>query len=158
MIRIRIARRRSALALLSALVAASLVGAALGRSLAPPRIDVLTLAPTGSGSSSHYLIGLRIDNPNEDPITGELKFTIRVPGQGVLTGGTGGIVIPALDRPTIEIEVDGDTLPSFSQLRAAADNDKLEYELFGAIILKGVKGRLPIQGRGALTLTAPPKN
>jgi hypothetical protein len=158
MIRIRIGKRRAALCALWALAAASLVGAAVGRSLAPPRIDVLTLAPASSGSSTHYLIGMRIDNPNEDPITGELKFTIRLPGQGVLTGGTGGIVIAALDRPTIEIEVDGDTLPSFSQLRAAANGDRLEYELYGAIILKGVKGRLPIQGHGAVTLAAPPKN
>jgi hypothetical protein len=158
MIRIRIAGRRSAWGALWLLLAASLVGAALGRSLAPPRVDVLTLAPGGAGSSTHYLVGLRIDNPNEDPISGDFKFTIRVLGQGVLTGSTGGLVVQGLDRLTIQIEVDGDALPSFSQLRAAANGDKLEYELFGAVILKGVKGRLPIQGRGELTLTAPAKN
>lgn len=147
-------------ALCGALVALSalyVTGAAIARSVMPPRVEVGTLTPMSAGSTSHsYVVSLLLDNENTEPLViGEVKFTVRVLGQGVLTGrSAGALTVEALDRMTLQVEVDGEAMPSFSQLRAAAaPGDKLDYELFGyATLAKGAKKRLPFQARGALTL------
>jgi hypothetical protein len=104
-------------------------------------------------------VTLVFDNQDTEPLLiGEVKFTVRVLGQGVLTGRSSGeLTVEALDRLTLEVEVDGEAMPSFSQLKGAASpSGKLDYELFGSVTLaKGGKKRLPIQARGALTLAAP---
>jgi LEA14-like dessication related protein len=146
-----------------ALLAFFLTGAAIARSVMPPRVEVGTLTPMSVGSSSHsYRVSLLFDNENTEPLAiGEIKFTIRVLGQGVVTGRSAGVLtIEALDRTTLQVDVDGEAMPSFSQLRAAAaPGDKLDYELFGNVTLaKGGKKRLPIQARGVLTLLAPASN
>lgn len=156
----RIATQR---AWIGALLGLALASAAIAASRQPPRAEVSTLAPLTVGSSSHiYRVGLLLDNQDTEPLViGEVKFTVRVLGQGVLTGRSSGeLTVQALDRMTLQVEVDGEALPSFSQLKAAASpGDKLDYELFGNVTLaKGGKKRLPIQARGALTLLAPAAN
>ena len=153
----RIATQR---AWLGALLSVALTSTAIAASRQPPRVEVGTLAPLAVGSSSHiYRVSLLFDNQDTEPLViGEVKFTIRVLGQGVLTGRSSGeLTIEALDSFTLQVEVDGEAMPSFSQLKAAASpGDKLDYELFGsATLAKGGKKRLPFQARGALTLAAP---
>jgi hypothetical protein len=145
---------------IGALLGVALTSAAIAAGRQPPRVEVGTLAPLAVGSSSHiYRVTLLFDNQDTEPLViGEVKFTIRVLGQGVLTGRSSGeLTIEALDRFTLQVEVDGEAMPSFSQLKAAASpGDKLDYELFGsATLAKGGKKRLPFQARGALTLAAP---
>jgi hypothetical protein len=157
MVRDRIAMQR---AWIGALLVFVLVSTGAARSVMPPRAEVGTLLPLTAGTSGHvYRVGLLLDNQDTEPLViGEVKFTVRVLGQGVLTGrSTGVLTVEALDRMTLQVEVDGEAMPSFSQLKAAAaPGDKLDYELFGSVTLaKGGKKRLPIQARGALTLLAP---
>jgi hypothetical protein len=152
----RIAARAS----IGVLLGLALTSTAIAASRQPPRAEVISLAPLAAGSSSHvYRVTLVFDNQDTEPLLiGEVKFTVRVLGQGVLTGrSSGALTVEALDRLTLEVEVDGEAMPSFSQLKGAASPaGKLDYELFGSVTLaKGGKKRLPIQARGALTLAAP---
>jgi len=163
MIRDRITSRRAAVTALGGLLAVAFAGATGARSLAAPRISVISLTSVVGGSSGYrFLVSLLIDNENTEPIAiEEIRFNIRVPGQGVLMGRAAGErTIEALERTTVQVECDGDGLPSLSQLRAAAGpGGKLDYELFGNITLvRGLKKTTPIQGRGTLTLLQPPAN
>jgi late embryogenesis abundant protein len=160
MVRDLIATRRAWVGVLLCLALAS---TALALSKQPPRAEVRSLAPLTAGSTSHvYRVTLLLDNQDTEPLViGEVKFTVRVLGQGVLTGTSRGeLTIQALDQLTLQVEVDGEAMPSYSQLKgAASQGDKLDYELFGSVTTaKGGKKRLPIQARGALTLLAPASN
>ena len=154
---IRNAGHHLALAALCSSLAVAFGAATAKKQTAPPRIEVASLAalPAVSASAQRYRVGLLIDNPNTEPLTiGEIRFTLRVLGQGLVTSHSmSEMKIEALDRTTIKIDVPGDTLPSYSQMRAASGpGDKLDYELYGNITLHGRK-TLPFQTQGVLTLS-----
>ena len=133
-------------------------GAAAAKKQTPPHIEVASLAalPAVSASAQRYRVGLLVDNPNTEPLTiGEIRFTLRVLGQGLLTSHSmSEMKIEALDRTTINIDVPGDTLPSYSQLRAASGpGDKLDYELYGNITMAHGRKTMPFQTQGVLTLS-----
>lgn len=155
----RIVGRRLALAALCGSLAVSF-GAAAARKqqTAPPRVTVSSLAalPAASASAQRYRVSLLVDNTNTEPLLiGEIRFTLRVLGQGILTSHSySEMKIEALDRTTVTVEVPGDTLPSYSQMRAASGpGDKLDYELYGNITMTRGMRTMPIQSQGVLTLT-----
>ena len=150
--------RRLALAALCGSLAVSFGAAAAKKQIAPPRVEVASLValPAVSASAQRYRISLLIDNPNTEPLVfGEIRFTLRLLGQGLLTSHSNSEVkIEALDRTTITVDVPGDTLPSYSQLRAASGpGDKLDYELYGNITMSRGMRTTPIQAQGVLTLS-----
>jgi hypothetical protein len=150
--------RRLALAALCGSLAVSFGAGAAKKQTAPPRIEVASLAalPAVSASAQRYRIGLVVDNPNTEPLLiGEMRFTLRVLGQGLLTSHSQSeMKIEALDRTTVMVDVPGDSLPSYSQLLAASGpGDKLDYELYGNITMSRGKRTMPIQAQGVLTLS-----
>ena len=153
---VRNAGRRIALAALCGSLAVSF-GAAAAKQM-PPHIEVSSLAalPAVSASAQRYRVNLVVDNPNPDPLSiGEIRFTLRVLGQGILTSHSySEMKIEALDRTTVMVDVSGDTLPSFSQLRSASGpGDKLDYEIYGNITMARGHKTMPFQAQGVLTLT-----
>jgi hypothetical protein len=109
-----------------------------------------------SASAQRYRISLLVDNQNTEPLfLGEIRFTLRILGQGLLTGHSPSeMKIEALDRTTITIDVPGDSLPSYSQLRASSGpGDKLDYEIYGNITMSRGMKTIPIQAQGVLTLS-----
>ena len=62
--------------------------------------------------------------------------------------------IEALDRTTVFVDVPGDALPSFSQLLAeAGPGNKVDYEIYGQIMMSRGMKTMPFQAQGVLTLT-----
>jgi hypothetical protein len=149
--------RRLALAALCGFLV-SFGAVAAKRQTAPPQIKVESLAalPAVSASAQRYRVGLLVDNQNTEPLfMGELRFTLRIIGQGLLTGRSPSeMKIEALDRTTVLIDVPGDSLPSYSQLVAnAGAGNKLDYELYGNITMSRGMKTIPFQAQGVLTLT-----
>ncbi len=128
-------------------------------SIAIPRIQATQLAPLQAGASGQrYRLSLLVDNQNPEPLPiKEVRFTMRITGQGVITARHAMLVtVEALDRQTLQVEVDGDVLPSLSQLRAAAaPGNTLPYEIYGNITLdRAFQNTLPFTATGAVTLSA----
>jgi hypothetical protein len=154
----KIVARRFALAALCGLLAVSFGAAAGKRQTAPPHIEVANLAalPAVSASAQRYRVSLLVDNQNTEPLfMGELRFTLRIIGQGLLTGRSPSeMKIEGLDRTTVLIDVPGDSLPSYSQLIASSGpGNKLDYELYGNITMSRGMKTVPFQSQGVLTLT-----
>jgi len=152
------AGRRLALAALCGALAVSLGAWGAKKQTLAPRITVASLGalPAASASAQRYRVALLVDNQNTEPLfIGEIRFTLRIPGQGLVTGHSlSEMKIEALDRTTVTIDVPGDSLPSYSELRASAGpSDKLDYELYGNITASRGMRTTPIQAQGVLTLT-----
>lgn len=117
----------------------------------------MTPLPVG-GSGQRYRLSLLVDNQNPEPLPiKEVRFNMRITGQGVITGRYATpVTVEALDRQTLQVEVDGDVLPSLSQLRAAAvPNNTLPYEIYGNITIdRSFQNTLPFTANGAVTLAA----
>ena len=148
--------RRLALAAVCGSLAISFGAAAAKQSA--PHIEVASLAalPAVSAQAQRYRVGLVVDNPNTEPLLiGEIRFTLRLVGQGLLTSHSySEMKIEALDRTTVTVDVAGDTLPSYSLLRAnAGPGDKLDYELYGNITMSRGHKTVPFQAQGVLTLS-----
>ena len=152
------ARLNSALAVLCIALAAGAC-APTPRSIAIPRIEVTQLTPLPvGGSGQRYRLSLLVDNQNPEPLPiKEVRFNMRIMGQGVITGRYATpVTVEALDRQTLQVEVDGDVLPSLSQLRAAAaPNNTLPYEIYGNITIdRSFQNTLPFTANGAVALAA----
>jgi hypothetical protein len=155
---VKLVGRRLVLPMLCGLLAASFGAAAAKKQTIPPHITVasLTALPAVSASAQRYRVGLLVDNQNTEALfIGEIRFTLRIVGQGLITSRSPSeMKIEALDRTTVFVEVPGDALPSYSQLVAeAGPGNKLDYELYGQIMMsRGMKTQ-PFQAQGVLTLT-----
>jgi hypothetical protein len=130
------------------------------RSIAIPRVEVTQLSALQAGANGQrFRVDLLIDNQNPEPLPiEEVRFTLRITGQGVITVRYAtAVTVEALDRHTLQIEADGDMLSSLSQLRAAAGaSNSLSYEIFGNITLdRAFQSTLPFMATGAMRLAAP---
>jgi LEA14-like dessication related protein len=149
---------RVALGLTALCVAIVAVGcSATPRSIVTPRVQVTQLSSFQSGGSGQrFRVELLIDNQNPEPLPiEEVRFNLRLTGQGVLSGHyMSPVTVEALDRRTVSVEVDGDALSSLSQLRAAAGaGNTMPYEIFGNITLdRAFQNTLPFTGNGAVPL------
>jgi len=146
-------------AALAALCIAGASGACTSttRAVPVPRLEVTQLsALQGGASGQRFRVDLLVDNQNSEPLPiKEVRFTMRIQGQGVLTGKyTSLVTVEALDRRTLQVEVEGDALSSMSQLRAAAaPGNTLGYEIYGNITLdRAFMGTLPFTATGAVPL------
>lgn len=127
--------------------------AATPPSITTPRIDVVTLAALPStGGIQHFRIGLRYDNQNTEPLAvSEVRFTLRLAGEGQIQGKSQPVTMPALTRDTITVEADSDIISSVSRLQGVVQRpaNTLPYEIFGNVILdQAMQNQLPFTFRG----------
>ena len=149
--------RRLALAALCGSLAVAFGAAAAKKQTAPPHIEVVSLGalPAVSASAQRYRVNLMVDNQNTEPLSiAEIRFTLRVLGQGILTSHSySEMKIEALDRTPVMVDVPGDTLPSYSQLLAASGpGNKLDYEIYGNVTMSRGMKTVPFQAQGVLTI------
>lgn len=157
---VQIVGRQLALgALCGSLLVSFAAPAAKKPAMSPPRVALIGIEalPAVAAANQRYRVKFVVDNQNTEPLgLSEVRFTIRLLGHGVLIGHSlGEVTIEALDQHTVNVEVPGDTLPSYSELISnAGPGDKLDYELFGNITLsRGIKKTVPIQGQGVVKLS-----
>ena len=109
--------------------------------LAAPTIRVVGLSLLdASAGRQRFRVGLIIDNQNTEPLPiKELKFTLRLAnGEGLLDGVLPApIVIGALDRQTVRIEVTTELASSSSRLLSFVQGpaNALPYEIYGRLTL-----------------------
>ncbi len=109
--------------------------------LAPPTIQVVGLSLLeASAGRQRFRVGLLIDNQNTEPMPiKELKFTLRLAnGEGLLDGTLPApVVVPALERQTLRIEVTTELVSSSSRLLSFVQGpaNALPYEIFGRLTL-----------------------
>ena len=107
--------------------------------LAAPTIRVVGLSLLkASAGSQRFRVGLLIDNQNTDPLPiKQLEFTLRLAnGEGLLDGTLPApIVVPALDRQTMRIEVTTQLVSSSSRLLSFVQGpaNALPYEIYGTL-------------------------
>jgi LEA14-like dessication related protein len=107
-------------------------------SLAAPRVEVVGLAALGvTPDRQRFRVSLLLDNPNPEPLViRELRFTLRLAGEGILDGRSAApITVPALSREPFTLDVDSDLVSSLSRLQGLTQgpNNALPYEIFGNV-------------------------
>jgi hypothetical protein len=112
--------------------------AATPETLTPPRIEVVGLhALKSTAERQHFQVSLLIDNLNTEPLEiADIRFTLRLAGEGQLQGKSGPVTVPALTRETIRLDVDSDIVSSLSRLLAVVQgpSNALPYEIYGNVI------------------------
>lgn len=132
--------------------------AAAPETVTPPRVEVVGLtALKSTAGRQHFRVSLLIDNQNTEPLAiAEVRFTLRLAGEGQLTGNSGSVTVPALTRETIRLDVDSDIVSSLSRLLAVVQGpaDALPYEIFGNVVLdRRFQNRLPFSFSGEVPLS-----
>ncbi len=153
-------RIRAPLVRAVAVLAATLaLDAAAAPKIVPPRVEVVSLMVVSSRSDSqHFRVGLAIDNQNTEALAlVGVRFTLRLGGEGVLDGqSSAAFTVDPLDRKTVEIDIETDSVSSPSRLRAIASGPAhaLAYEIFGDLFLpRRVNNTLPFSRSGEVPLT-----
>lgn len=125
-------------------LAVSLSGFLMANCTAAPKLAAPMIQVTGlslldaSAGRQRFRVGLLIDNPNAEPLPiKELEFTLRLAnGEGLLDGTLAApIVVPALDRQTLRIEVATELVSSASRLLSFVQGpaNALPYEIYGTL-------------------------
>jgi hypothetical protein len=138
---------------LLALVALLGACAATPPSITTPRVEIVTLSALPStGGRQHFRIGLLIDNQNTEPLAiAEVRFTVRLAGEGQIQATSQPVTIEALTRETIRVDADSDIISSVSRLLAVVQGPRntLPYEMFGNVVLdQALQNSLPFNFSG----------
>ena len=127
------------------------------RGLAAPRITVQNIEPLPpSAGQQRFRVALLVDNMNTDAL--ELRaidFKLRLADQGIIDGRTGPLVIEALDRQTVTVEVGSEIVSSVSRLLAFVQGPEnaLPYEIYGTVELdRRFREPLPFSAKGEVPL------
>jgi hypothetical protein len=151
--------RRGALRAFGSLTVALLGYKTAQAAQAAPRIRVLNLRSLGAtdAGSQRFEIDLYIDNNEIDPIAiREIRFTLRLAGEGQIQGKSQSVTVPALTQQTIQVQVESDIISSLSRLQGlvqGADN-ALPYEIFGNVIVdRRFENQLPFTAKGRVPLS-----
>jgi hypothetical protein len=125
----------------------------------PPGVAVVSLAVLpGAGGKQRFRVGLEIDNQNTEPLAlAGLKFTMRLAGEGVIDGrSAGAFTVAALDRATVEVDVESEIVSSVSRLMSYVQgpSNSLPYEIFGTLYLnRRMNNALTFSRSGEVPLT-----
>lgn len=118
------------------------------RGIVAPRITVQNLEPLPSvGTQTRFRVSLVVDNQNTDPIKIRgIEFKLRLADQGIIDGNSPPMIIEALDRQTVVVEVGSEIVSSLSRLMAFVQGPEnaLPYEIYGKVHLDR-RGREPLQ-------------
>jgi LEA14-like dessication related protein len=124
-----------------------------------PQVELVSLSVLQSGpNSQRFRANLSVTNPNAEamPIA-ELRFSVRLAGEGLLTGVLPApVVIPAMQRETLRIDVDSELISSLSRLLSFVQGPQstLPYEIVGNVILdRRMRDAFPIGASGQVPLS-----
>ena len=123
-----------------------------------PRVELIGVTVLqGSGTSQRFRADLSVRNPNAEPLPiAELRFSVRLAGEGLLTGELPApIVVAAQEEQTLRIDVDSELVSSLSRLLAVqGQQSTLPYEIVGNVILnRRLRDAYPIAGSGQVPLS-----
>jgi len=131
--------------IVSAFIAVALLGTAplecsvAQRSLPTLRIAVQSLEPLPSRSGEQrFRIALLVDNSDTEPVKIRgIEFKLRLADEGIIDGYTPPLVIEALDRQTVILEVGSEIVSSLSRLLSFVQGPEntLPYEIYGKVTL-----------------------
>jgi len=131
--------------IVSALIAVALLGTAplesavAQGSLPTLRIAVQSLEPLPSRSGEQrFRIALLVDNSDTEPVKIRgIEFKLRLADEGIIDGYTPPLVIEALDRQTVIIEVGSEIVSSVSRLLSFVQGPEntLPYEIYAKVTL-----------------------
>jgi hypothetical protein len=152
------AGRRAALQALCALTVAVAGCAATPPSITTPRIQVVNVRALGATArGQRFQIGLLVDNNNPEPLAiAELRFTLRLAGEGLISGKSQPVTVPALAQQTVQVELESDTISSLSRLQGVVQGpaNALPYEIFGNVVLdRTFQNLLPFTATGEVPLS-----
>ncbi|HZF28113.1 MAG TPA: LEA type 2 family protein [Gammaproteobacteria bacterium] len=152
------AGRRAALRAAGALALTLLGCAPAPAATAAPRIRVINLRHLGAtGKGQRFQVDLYVDNLDTEPLAiKEIRFTLRVAGEGQLSGTSQPVTVPALSQQTVQIQVESDTISSLSRLQGVLQGpaNALPYEIFGNVILdRRFENRVPFTASGEVPLS-----
>jgi hypothetical protein len=108
------------------------------RGVVAPRVSVQSLValPTSAGPQA-FRVSVLIDNLGTEPLKiREIEFKLRLADQGILDGlSQTPVIIEALDRQTVTLDVRSDILSSVSRLMSfvTGPNNALPYEIYGML-------------------------
>jgi LEA14-like dessication related protein len=129
------------------------------RSIVTPRVEVIGLTPLqATPERQRFRVSLLIDNQNTEPLPIQsLRFTLRLAGEGILDGRSAAPgTVEALDRKTIQLEVDSDIVSSLSRLLSFVQGpaNSLPYEIYGNLTLdRTFQNTLPFSFSGQVPLS-----
>jgi hypothetical protein len=97
--------------------------AGASRSLLAPEVELVSLSLLGATrETQRFALTLLISNPNVEPVIAQdVRYSVRVAGEGYLDGSSGApLVLDASGRQTLRVEIETDTVSSASRLVAVA--------------------------------------
>jgi LEA14-like dessication related protein len=127
------------------------------RGVAAPRITVQQVEPLPvSAGQQRFRVTLLVDNINTEPLKLKaIDFKLRLADQGIIDGRTGPLVIEALDRQTVTLDVGSEIVSSVSRLLSFVQGPKntLPYEIYGTVELeRRFREPLPFSANGEVPL------
>lgn len=127
------------------------------RGIVAPRITVQNVEPLpASAGEQRFRVALLVDNTNTEPLKLKaIDFKLRLADQGIIDGRTGPLVIEALDRQTVTLEVGSEIVSSVSRLLSFVQGPKntLPYEIYGTVELdRRFREPLPFDANGDVPL------
>ncbi len=136
----------------------------MGSKLEAPSIEVLDVQMLSTDMfAQRFKVRVKVVNPNdlELPVTG-LEYTILMMGDSFAEGmSTESFVLPALGEAEFDMLVTTNFVSSFGRLLSRVQGGRLEnidYEIAGKIMVdKGMIRKIPINHRGTVDFTKPPK-
>jgi LEA14-like dessication related protein len=128
------------------------------KDLQAPRVELIGVSVLpGGGANQRFRANLSVRNPNSEPLPiAELRFSVRLAGEGLLTGQLPApIVVAAQEEQTLRIDVDSEQLSSLSRLLAVqGQQSTLPYEIVGNVILdRRMRDAFPIAASGQVALS-----
>ena len=124
-----------------------------------PRVFVEDIKPIGGGLlSQRFLVVLRLQNPNDQDLhVRGLDFTLDLNGSRFAAGVSNQrVTIPRLASETILVEASTSTFDLLVQAFRLSERPRLDYNLYGKILLEGgFGGSVAFEDGGEITLNRP---
>ena len=133
--------------------------ACTGFGVEKPRVFVEDIKPIGGGLlSQRFLVVLRLQNPNDQDLhVRGLDFTLDLNGSRFVAGVSNQrVTIPRLASETILVEASTSTFDLLVQAFRLSERPRLDYNLYGKILLEGsFGGSVSFEDGGEITLNRP---
>jgi len=127
------------------------------RGAATPHITVQNVTALPSATPQRFRVSLLIDNPGTEPLPiKQLEFKLRLANEGILDGSSfTPMIVQALDRQTITLELSSDIISSLSRLLAFVQGPEntLSYAIYGNVTVdRKFQNVLSFSGSGQVPL------
>lgn len=144
----------SCLGIVGGLIFGGCAGVPLGAD--PPDVELVNLTLLeANADSQHYALTFLVSNPNEEPIpVEEVRYSVRLAGQGYLIGRSPtSVILAGSGRQTVRVDLETDGVVSAARLSSFVQgpDNALPYELSGNLVIGGQPPRtLPFAATGAV--------